>query len=120
MTLAYIRPQSDAGAFVSFFASFAGFDDSVALPESLLPVSAVAALSDAFSFGGSPSLLKRFRCLSFLKSVSYQPWPFSRKRGAEISRRSCGFPHSGQSTSGASLIFCNASSVWLHSLQAYS
>lgn len=44
-----------------------------------------------------------------LKSVSYQPLPFSRKAEAETSFFNSGFKHLGQSTNGPSLIFCSFS-----------
>src|SRR5690625_1755124 len=51
----------------------------------------------------------RFLRLELLKSVSYQPLPFSRKPAAEIFLTNAGSAQAGQSTRGASLIFCNAS-----------
>src|SRR5690606_19237228 len=44
----------------------------------------------------------RFFSLSDLKSVSYQPPPFRRNAGAEISRFNAGCSHSGQSRKGSS------------------
>jgi len=46
-----------------------------------------------------------FFFLPVLKSVSYQPVPFSLKLGADTRRTSVLLPHSGQSESGGSLIF---------------
>ena len=45
-----------------------------------------------------------------LKSVSYQPPPFKRKPAADIFFFNPSAAHSGQITSGASLIFCKTSS----------
>ena len=45
-----------------------------------------------------------------LKSVSYQPPPFKRKPAADIFFFNPSAAHSGQLTSGASLIFCKTSS----------
>ena len=45
-----------------------------------------------------------------LKSVSYQPPPFKRKPAADIFFFNPSTAHSGQLTSGASLIFCKTSS----------
>lgn len=41
----------------------------------------------------------------FLKSVSYQPVPFSRKAAADTCLRSVASPHSGQNTRGSSESF---------------
>src|SRR4030095_15418935 len=72
-------------------------------------------------FSSPPSLPSaRLRRLPPLKSVSYQPPPFSRKRGAETRLRNAGLPHAGQSFSGASLSFCSASSVWPQDSHSYS
>ena len=45
----------------------------------------------------------------FLKSVSYQPVPFSRKAAADTCLRNVASPHSGQKTKGSSDNFCKAS-----------
>src|SRR6056297_1658417 len=83
--------------------------------------------SDFFSpsppdfFSPSPlSARLRFLSWSDLRSVSYQPLPFRRKRGAEILRFSAVSPQSGQSVSGSSLIFCSASSSCPQLLHTYS
>jgi len=55
-----------------------------------------------------------------LKSVWYQPLPFSWKPAAETSFTSASFAQAGQVTSGASLNFCSASNLWSHALQRYS
>ena len=71
------------------------------LPE-LLPESLDDALSFfAFSAG--------FFLSEFLKSVSYQPVPFSRKAAADTCLRNVASPHSGQKTKGSSDNFCKAS-----------
>ena len=57
-----------------------------------------------------PASPARFFLLPLLKSVSYQPPPFSRKPAALILRFSCGSPHCGQTDSGSSEIFCSFSS----------
>lgn len=71
------------------------------LPE-LLPESLDDLLSFfAFSAG--------FFLSEFLKSVSYQPVPFSRKAAADTCLRNVASPHSGQKTKGSSDNFCKAS-----------
>ena len=60
----------------------------------------------------SPELLLSF--FLSLKSVSYQPVPFSWKLGADRSFFSALAPHSGQSRNGSSLIFCSASNWCSH------
>ncbi|AML58299.1 hypothetical protein AXX16_2600 [Serratia rubidaea] len=44
-----------------------------------------------------------------LKSVAYQPVPFSWNPAAEINFVNAGCPHAGQSVNGASENFCNFS-----------
>jgi hypothetical protein len=44
-----------------------------------------------------------------LKSVAYQPEPLSWKPAAVSCLENVGLPHSGQSVSGASAIFCKTS-----------
>ncbi len=44
-----------------------------------------------------------------LKSVAYQPEPLSWKPAAVSCLENVGLPHSGQSVSGASAIFCSTS-----------
>ena len=58
-----------------------------------------------------PASPARFFLLPLLKSVSYQPPPFSRKPAALILRFSCGSPHCGQTDRGSSEIFCSFSSA---------
>ena len=60
---------------------------------------------------GDPPSPATFFFLPVLKSVSYQPLPFSLKAAAETNFFSAGLPHSGQSFSRSSLIFCNFSSL---------
>ena len=52
----------------------------------------------------------RFFLLPVLKSVSYQPPPLRRNAAAETFFFNEASPQAGQSSSGSSLIFCNASS----------
>src|SRR5688500_14778519 len=87
-----------ASVFVSAFVS--GFAASTL-------VSALA--SDLASSLSAPARLRLFS-LSPLKSVSYQPEPFSRNTGADMSLRSPFFPQVGHFFSGLSLIFCSTSS----------
>ena len=71
-------------------------------PPELLPESLGELLSFfAFSAG--------FFLSEFLKSVSYQPVPFSRKAAADTCLRNVASPHSGQKTKGSSDNFCKAS-----------
>ena len=55
-----------------------------------------------------------------LKSVAYQPPPFSWKPAAVSSFCSAGLPQAGQSVSGGSVTFCRTSCSWPHALQRYS
>src|SRR3569833_3038435 len=93
---------------------------AVLVPASL--VSDLAAASPA-GFASAPpasdGLPSGFLPLS-RKSVTYQPLPFNRKPAADTCFFNAGAPHSGQSVSGASLIFCNASSAWPQASQRYS
>lgn len=66
----------------------------------------------------SPVLLLSF--FLSLKSVSYQPVPFSWKLGADNIFLSALSPHSGQSRSGSSLSFWSASNWWPQLSQRYS
>ena len=83
-------------------------------------VSPVDSVLPASGLADVPASPLRLRLLPVLKSVSYQPWPFSRKRGADIRRFNAGCPHSGQSFNGSSETFCNASSICWQLVQAYS
>jgi len=85
-----------------------GFDTDLAAGLSLL-------LEDLSAFDDEES-----GCLLFLKSVSYQPVPLSLNDEADTSLVSADFPHLGQSLSGSSLIFCNFSNRWSHSVHLYS
>jgi hypothetical protein len=73
----------------------------------LLPLAAElpAALSE---------LSTKFRFLSFspLKSVSYQPPPFSLKEAAVMRRPTCDTPQEGQASGSGSDIFCKRSQTW--------
>jgi len=63
--------------------------------------------SSAAGFDSSRSTARlRLLSLSLLKSVSYQPLPFSRKTGADTSFCMVRLPQEGHFTSGGSLIFC--------------
>src|SRR6056297_1692 len=97
--------------------SLEDFDASF-LPPSPPPVPADSE-PPPLDFGG-PLSPARLRLPSFLKSVSYHPPPFSRNPAAETSLVNDSLPHSGQWVSGASLIFCSFSSLWLHSRHSYS
>src|SRR6185436_20322452 len=66
----------------------------------------VSALLSSLS---APCRLRLFS-LSDLKSVSYQPEPFSRNTGADISFFRPFLPHFGHLVSGLSVIFCSTSS----------
>jgi len=98
--------------FVSPAAGFAGASVADFVSAGL----ASAFSSFGFSAGGlsvaagslSPAIL-RWPSLSALKSVSYQPPPFSRKTGAEIRRRSVERPQAGHLRSGPALIFWSSS-----------
>src|SRR5690606_30044240 len=106
---------SPAEAVADFSPPALGFS-AAALSPPLPP-----ALSPALSPPLWPTSARlRFFSLSDLKSVSYQPPPFSRNDGADISRFSDGCSHSGQSFSGSSAIFCRASSVCPQPAQRYS
>ena len=90
----------------------------------LLPVSDLVLVSDfepasVFELALGLSSLPSAFFLS-LKSVSYQPVPFRRKATLEICLLSVSWPHSGQRTRGASLIFCMTSRPCPHALHAYS
>ncbi len=96
-------------AAFGFFASAAGFEAA-----SASPFFSAGFASDFSSFGfsaGGSFSPAMFRCdsLSFLKSVSYQPPPFSRKTGAETRRRSLARPQAGHFRSGRSATFCSSS-----------
>ena len=84
-----------------------------ALVSDFVPESAPVLASDE-----PPSA--RFFLLPDLKSVSYQPLPFSRKPTAEIFFLSADVSHSGQSVNGASASFCITSSSWPQLSQRYS
>jgi|TARA_B110000196_G_C21005753_1_gene595255 hypothetical protein len=65
-------------------------------------------------FGGlseAPGAPMIFFFLPVLKSVSYQPSPFSRNAAAETSLLSFGSLQAGQSRSGSSLIFRSFSNL---------
>jgi hypothetical protein len=69
-----------------------------------------SVLASVLAGSGSPfSTRLRLPSLSDLKSVSYQPLPASRNRGADMSRFKLCLPHSGHSRNGLSEIFCRAS-----------
>jgi hypothetical protein len=76
---------------------------------SVLPSFVLSAAGASLAAGSlSPA---RFRCcsLSALKSVSYQPPPFSRNTGADTRRRSMFLPQAGHFRSGRSVIFWSSS-----------
>ena len=78
------------------------------LPE-LLPESLDDPLDDLLSFFAFFAFSEGFFLSEFLKSVSYQPVPFSRKAAADTCLRNVASPHSGQKTNGSSDNFCKAS-----------
>src|SRR5690606_22560885 len=86
---------------------------SVSLPES--PPSFALSLPPS-----TESTSLRFFSLSDLKSVSYQPPPFRRNDGADMSRTSVRLPQSGHFLRGGSETFCSASTSWPQDLQRYS
>jgi hypothetical protein len=67
--------------------------------------------SDAFAAGLEPLPLK---------SVAYQPLPFSWKPAAVTIFEKLGLPHWVQTVTGASPTFCRNSCWWPHSPQRYS
>ena len=79
-------------------------DDLESLDDDLESLDDVADEPDELSAGAT------FFLPPDLKSVSYQPPPFKRKPAADIFFFSPSAAHSGQLTSGASLIFCKTSS----------
>ena len=79
-------------------------DDVLELPES----------------GPLPESFARFFFTPVLKSVSYQPDPESLKAGADTFFFKDAAPHSGQSVSGASDIFCSASCALPQAPHTYS
>src|SRR5919112_2257517 len=106
------RPQAapDAGlaAGVSAFAGFAsGF--ASALASAGLGAAADSAFASALASPPPFSLRLRFLSPSFLKSVSYQPLPDSRKLGAVTRRLTASAPHSGQAAGSGSDNFCRRS-----------
>ena len=88
------------------------FDDFASLLLSEAPVDLDAELS--------PSDFTTFFCLSFLKSVSYQPLPFRRNAGADSNFFTVPSAHRRQSVSGASLNFWMASKMPSHFSHWYS
>ena len=64
------------------------------------------AASGLFGASASAPARLRLRSWSDLKSVSYQPLPFKRNTGAEMSFTSVMRPQEGHFFSGASVIFC--------------
>src|SRR5690606_30136358 len=78
------------------------------LPESV-PAALVLAPAEAAAPASPAVSATPFFFLPVLKSVSYQPDPFRRKLLADTSLASVSRPHSGQSRSGGSLIFCSFS-----------
>jgi hypothetical protein len=82
-------------------------------------VDSVSALALTGSDADFPASC-RFRRLSRLKSVSYQPPPLRRNAAALKTFFNADWPHCGHSTSGASLIFCSTSSSWPQDSQRYS
>src|SRR5688500_18123877 len=118
--------RADVAALTGFgLAGFVAVSPPLAAATAL-PASSFADvsvdLSLAASLGSVPAFSTRFRFVSFLflKSVSYQPLPFKRNCGAETSRFSCDLPHSGHLRSGASVIFCSASTSCPQALHRYS
>lgn len=79
-------------------------DDLESLDDDLESLDEVADEPDELSAGAT------FFLPPDLKSVSYQPPPFKRKPAADIFFFNPSAAHSGQITSGASLIFCKTSS----------
>ena len=79
-------------------------DDLESLDDDLESLDDVADEPDELSAGAT------FFLPPDLKSVSYQPPPFKRKPAADIFFFNPSAAHSGQLTSGASLIFCKTSS----------
>src|SRR6185503_10888600 len=80
---------------------------------SLLASAFASGLASGFTSGlASASAAARLRLfsLSDLKSVSYQPEPFSRNTGADMSFFSPFLPQVGHFFRGFSLIFCSTSS----------
>ena len=65
-----------------------------------------AAASALLGASASAPARLRLRSWSDLKSVSYQPLPFKRNTGAEMSFTSVMRPQEGHFFSGASVIFC--------------
>src|SRR5688500_11584672 len=101
LALGFALPFAAAGFAVAGFAS---------LPlASFASVFASFGSSDLLGAASSRSAKLRFFSSSDLKSVSYQPSPFKRKTGAETSFFSVCFLQLGHCFSGASLIFCRAS-----------
>lgn len=79
---------------------------SLELFELAVGVGLVELLLELTGLAASPAT---FFLLPLLKSVSYQPAPFSRNPDAEIFFVKSGFLHAGHSVRAASLNFCKAS-----------
>jgi len=82
-------------------AAAAGVAEVVSLA---LPLLASAAAAAGFAASDGPAFFPESR-----KSVTYQPVPFRAKPAAVSCFTRRGWPHSGQSRSGASESFCRAS-----------
>ena len=80
--------QREGQSQVASFALLVDFDSLPLLLDAVPELALDEAEEDLDSDFESPpppsaSFFARFFCLSFLKSVSYQPLPFSRKAGAD-------------------------------------
>jgi len=101
-------------------------DPEASLVDFVSPLELEELESEVLELDSDPPELSEFSepdtffLLPDLKSVSYQPLPFSLKPAAEIFLIRLSFPHSGQSTSLSSLSFCIASSSWSQLSHRYS
>ena len=91
---------------VVFIGSLFLFEESFELDSDLL-VSFFVVFFGSFLF--FIALFSSFFGFLVLKSVSYQPVPFSLKAAAETSLRKLSTLHSGHVFAGLSFIFCNVS-----------
>jgi hypothetical protein len=78
------------------------------------------ALAPESPLGASSALAAGFFDPEFLKSVAYQPLPFSWKPAAVTILENSGAPHFVQTVNCASLTFCRNSCWWPQRAQRYS
>ena len=93
--------------------------DLLELAASFDAVDEFAVFDESACFGSEAWVALSVFDPDVLKSVSYQPVPFSLNAAAVSCLTNADAPHAGQSVSSGSLILCSASTSSLHSVHLY-